>query len=621
MKASSAFLRILAVLAVMGVALLSAIPAHAASSVLNPGFESGTGSNASNWTEGTNHVRTDELSHSGSYSLKSTYTGSSTNTEQGQLYPDGGTNKTIYISYYAYRVDSSGSAWLRLHQYNEANEKYFYTATGTTGQWQRVSGSWFQSDIWPTMLELGTSGSMTAAVYFDDVCVSLTASDCAEATPTPTNTATATSTQTNTPTPTATNTPTETSTPTGTLPATNTPTETFTPTATYTPGPAIIWADGSVTLDEHLEDAIGELLHDTPPGEAESSVYAVTNISGVDTAWNVSVVNLVDVDAPYDEWDLETNAVWSWFVECEGEDPTWSCDYYVPPSGGGSTTLRFPWRNGYSAIYGIYGVHSGARMISGSYGVDFFGNDDFSTTMPPQAVAVADGRIASVCNDGTSIAILVEGGPIPVAYFHLEAGQSFSERQTITQGQVLGQLKHGTFSGSCGWAAQASAQYHLHFVFLPTSPGFLEIGGCVLNLSTQSFVCNGTTYTKLQSIPNGGGTSNPGTPGAPGSGSNPAGGGAHIWDGLVAAFVSLNSDTVAPNLPESTPFFGYALQKVGIVVQVLLNIIMSIYLTGFTGGLLMSAVSGILYLELMWLMAAVFIWAFRIAKRIVSFSR
>jgi hypothetical protein len=89
----------------------------------------------------------------------------------------------------------------------------------------------------------------------------------------------------------------------------------------------------------------------------------------------------------------------------------------------------------------------------------------------------------------------------------------------------------------------------------------------------------------------------------------------------VAAFVSLNSDTVAPNLPEPSPFFGYALQKVGIVVQILLNIIMSIYLTGFTGGLLMSAVSGILYLELMWLMAAVIIWAVRIVKRIVSFSR
>ena len=589
-------MRILTILAVLGLMLIPVRSVQAASSVLNPGFESGTGSNASNWTEGTNHVRTDELAHSGSYSLKSTYTGSSTNTEQGSL-GSWGLNTTFYISYYAYRVDSSGSAWLRLHQYNENVQKYFYTSTSTTGAWQRVSGSFFISDPWNLFVELGTSGSMTAAVYFDDVCVSTSAGDCAEATPTPTSTATATNTPTETSTPTATNTPTDTPTATGTLPATNTPTETFTPTATYTPGPAVEWADGPVTLSESLEDAIGDLLHDTPPGEAESNIYSVTNISGVDTAWNVSVVNLVDVDPPYDEWDLETNAVWSWFVECTGEVPTWSCDYYVPPAGGGSTTLRFPWRTGYSAIYGIYGVHSGARMISGSSGVDFFGNDDFSTSMPPQAVAVADGRIASVCNDGTSIAILVEGGPIPVAYFHLEAGQSFSEGQYVTQGQVLGQLKHGTFAGSCGWAAQTSAQYHLHFVFLPTSPGYLEIGGCVLDLSTQAFVCNGVTYTKLQAIPNGGGTSNPSNPGAPGSGSNPSGGGAHIWDGIVAAIVSLNSDTIAPNLPEQSTFFGYALQKVGIVLQVLANIILSIYVTGLTGSLLFIVIGAVISIE------------------------
>ena len=621
MKASNAFLRILAVLAVLGLLLVPVRQAHAASSVLNPGFESGTGSNASNWTEGTNHVRTDELSHSGSYSLKSTYTGSSTNTEQGSL-GSWGYNVTFYISYYAYRVDSSGSAWLRLHQYNESSQKYFYTSTSTTGAWQRVSGSWFVSDGWNLFVELGTSGSMTGAVYFDDVCVSTSAGDCAEATPTPTSTATVTNTPTETPTPTATNTPTDTPTATGTLPATNTPTETSTPTATYTPGPAVIWADGPVTLSESLEDAIGELLYDTPPGEAESNIYSATNISGVDTSWNVSIVNLVDVEAPYDEWDLETNVVWSWFVECTGTAPDWSCDYYEPPAGGGSSTLRFPWRTGYSAIYGVFGVHSGARMISGSYAVDFFGNDDYLTVMPPQAVAVADGRIASVCNDGTSIAILVEGGPIPVAYFHLETGQSFSEGQTISQGQVLGQLKHGTFTGSnCGWAVQTANQYHLHFVFLPTSPGYLEIGGCVLDLNTQAFVCNGSTYTKLQSIPNGGGTSNPGNPGGPGSGSNPSGGGAHIWDGIVAAFVSLNQDTIATNLPEPSPFFGYALQKVGIVLQVLLNIIMTIYLTGLTGGLLLNFAGAIITLELMYLMAAVVIWAIKIAKRIVSFAR
>ena len=590
---------------VLGMILLPVRPAAAASSVVNPGFESGSGSNASNWTEGTNHVRSDEMAHSGSYSLKSTYTGSSTNTEQGSL-GSWGYNVTFYISYYAYRVDTSGSAWLRLHQYNENNQKYFYTSISTTGAWQRVSGSWFVSDAWNLFVELGTSGSMTAAVYFDDVCVSNSAGDCAEATPTPTNTPTASNT------PTKTNTPTETPTATGTLPATSTPTETM------TPGPAIIWADGPVTLSESLEDAIGDLLQDSPRGEAEGNIYAVTNISGVDTVWNVSIVNLVGVEAPYDEWDIETNSVWSWFVVCTGDDPTWSCDYYEPPPGGGSSSLRFPWRSGYSAQYGVNGVHAGARMIPDSLAVDFVGRDRGSNVMPALVIAAADGVITSVCNDGTSMAIRVDGGPVPLAYFHFEPGQTFSEQQVISQGEVLGQLKYGPFLGVCGNGYQMSDQYHLHFVFLPTSPGYLEIGGCVLDLNTEAFVCNGTTYTTLMMIPNGGGASDPNNPNSPGNGSVPAGGGAHIWDGIVAALVSLNENAIAPNLPKSSPFLSYGLQKVGIVLQVLLNIIMSIYLTGLTGGLLMSVASAVIYLELMWLIAAVAIWVFKIFKRIVS---
>jgi hypothetical protein len=219
-----------------------------------------------------------------------------------------------------------------------------------------------------------------------------------------------------------------------------------------------------------------------------------------------------------------------------------------------------------------------------------------ASVMPPQVVAAADGVITSVCSDGTSMAIRVDGGPVPLAYFHFDVGQSFSEGQTVTQGQVLGQLRDGTFYGSnCGYGIQASDQYHVHFVFTETTPGFLEIGGCVLDMDTQAFVCNGSTYNKLAFIPNGGGTSDPGNP--DNGGTTPTGGGAHVWDGIVAAIVSLNTDTISQYLPAQNPVIAYTLIKVNLVIQALLAITMTIYSYGFSGVLLTIIVVTVITLE------------------------
>jgi hypothetical protein len=245
------------------------------------------------------------------------------------------------------------------------------------------------------------------------------------------------------------------------------------------------------------------------------------------------------------------------------------------------------------------GVHAGAKMIADSYAVDFIGHSTGSSVMPGQVVAAANGVITSVCSDGTSMAIRVNGGPVPLAYFHFAPGQSFTEGQSITQGQVLGELRHGTFTGSnCGYAVQQSESYHLHFVFLPTSPGYLEIGGCILDLSTQAFVCNGTTYTKLSYIPNGGAASNPTNPSDPGSGTNPTGGGVHIWDGIVSAIVELNADTISQYLPQQNPTVGYAAQKVMLIVQALVSIWMVIMSFGWSAFFLPMILLTVVTLEL-----------------------
>jgi hypothetical protein len=150
------------------------------------------------------------------------------------------------------------------------------------------------------------------------------------------------------------------------------------------------------------------------------------------------------------------------------------------------------------------------------------------------------------------MAIRVDGGPVPVAYFHFSSGQTFTEGQTVSRGQRLGALRSGSFSGSCGWGSQSATTYHLHFVFLPTSGSYLEIGGGVWNLSSGNFVCGGTTYQPLSKIPN-----------PCGSGVDDdddeitfTGGGGHIWDGIVAYYVAqaeAMADEMFSSLPEQDP--------------------------------------------------------------------
>src|SRR5947208_2324637 len=76
-------------LAVIEIALTSqhfeVAQAQSGNLVQNPGFEtagSGGAADAANWTEGTNHARASDKFHSGGWSLKSTYTGAGTSTNQ-----------------------------------------------------------------------------------------------------------------------------------------------------------------------------------------------------------------------------------------------------------------------------------------------------------------------------------------------------------------------------------------------------------------------------------------------------------------------------------------------------------------------------------------------------------
>lgn len=596
--------------------VLVIIPVAAANGISNPGFESGTGADADSWVEATDHARSSDQAHEGTYSLKSTNTGTSPVSSTTDIWV---TNNTWYVSGWIYRENGTGTASIKFG--NIYNYCTWNSSTGITDAWQYISGSCsVPGNYWGKMFLI--TDDLTDAVYFDEVCASTTSADCfssATATPTytitntPTETLTPTLTSTITETPTITDTPTISLTPTLTETLVYTYTPSVTPTITNTPDPSgIIWADGPVTLSDALLDAIATLLLSDPPEDEETNIYAATNVSGIDTAWNVSIVNLVDVAPPYDEWDAETNVVWAWFVECTGTEPTWTCVYYELPVLGGDTEFRFPWRTGYKMQYGVLGVHSGAAMIPGSSAVDFVSGDSMGADAAPATViAAADGVITSVCSDGTSMAIRVDGGAVPIAYFHLESGQSFSEGQTITKGQVIGVLKRGTFSGTnCGWASQQPDQFHLHFVFTATTPGYLEIGGCVLNMSSENFVCDGDTYPVLAWLPNGG---NSGTGDTPDPGTVPSAvGGVHIWDGIVDFLVQANQDVLGDVLPEQDPLVHYMLSKAQLIIQALLSFFAAIMVIGMSAQFFFIVVSAIIAGEIILVVTRLVFWLGRL---------
>lgn len=384
----------------------------------------------------------------------------------------------------------------------------------------------------------------------------------ATSTPTETNTPTYTSTPTDTPTPTETQTPTTTATPTTTptptetVPATatasSTTTITATPTATWVAGAYIIWATGTIEIDGDMKDKIEDLLLATPPSGTSGPIYAVTDATSTDGDWMISLVNLVDVDPPYEEWNYEINAYWADSVVCSGVDPDWTCVYFIPEESGGSGYLRFPWQAGSKARYGSAGVHSGISYMPGSSGVDFFGGDN-QNLMPPFVYASEDGTITFVCKDANNIGIKVEGSQT-LYYLHFDISNNFYVGEVVKAGERLGNLKYGTFtSQGCGYATQASTNYHIHFAFLPTG-GYFQIGGCSLNISTQKWVC-GTSEVNLNGLLSNGGDNPVGNqPGNPSSGTytGVALGGEHIWDGVVSGLIGFVQSFAASILPDHT---------------------------------------------------------------------
>lgn len=338
--------------------------------------------------------------------------------------------------------------------------------------------------------------------------------------------------------------------PTPTPTATSTPTQTPTPTATAGAG-AILWASPVVVIDGDIRDAIEVLLEADPP-TAETYVYAVTDSLDIsESEWLVSLVAL-DIEGDLDDWNLFIDGIWlgSAVVTYSG---SYLAEYYEPDyTGGGSSTVYFPWNPGKKAQYGPLGVHTSW----GLYSVDFFGGYNWGGDVYSEAYASTDGDITWFCDDGVQVTIRVHGPAGDMIYAHLQRGNAnLYNGGKVYQRRILGGIVAGPIEASeCGYASQPNDQYHLHWGFEPNAGegAAMMVEGCFLTLSTEQWQCGASQIIGIGGWLVSGGTDiPPDDPDDPGDPGGPVMGGGHVWDGPVSAIVEIFRATIVAFLPNT----------------------------------------------------------------------
>jgi hypothetical protein len=147
----------------------------------------------------------------------------------------------------------------------------------------------------------------------------------------------------------------------------------------------------------------------------------------------------------------------------------------------------FPWQAVSFMLYGALGVHdNGFNSIeSGMVAVDMLSDgDEAAGHAPNRLLAAAAGTITYKCYDGTSTAVHVVGTASDFFYSHLSNNANLSVGNAFQQGQELGQMVPGTFSGNCGWTSQADNWFHVHWGF-PNAD--LQVENWTLSLATGNW--------------------------------------------------------------------------------------------------------------------------------------
>ena len=277
-----------------------------------------------------------------------------------------------------------------------------------------------------------------------------------------------------------------------------------------------------------------------------------------------TVVSLLGVDLPSPDadWNLsEDTALWMGTVKVlnDGSVLPLSFAQHAPKvarvlqAAGGGSYVAFPWQSGTSVIYGPRGVHgNGDYGTSGLLAVDFVSGTDLGQSMASDGVYASDaGTIDYVCADATSTAVRTHNTSTGdyFVYAHLQDNASLDYDVSFSKGQLIGNLVHGSFDDTCGWAQQNANQWHVHWMFQPASGSF-RAEDCRLTVSTEKWDCSGTQVGTGQAIYGGGGAGAASASGLGTASGSVADNQASFWDYFLGGIIRIMDALFFKQLPE-----------------------------------------------------------------------
>jgi hypothetical protein len=159
----------------------------------------------------------------------------------------------------------------------------------------------------------------------------------------------------------------------------------------------------------------------------------------------------------------------------------------IPMNSVQALDYKFPWGKGHT-----WNWNQGWHVNAYNKAIDI-GTSDANKFV----LSSADGQVIGICDvSGTSVNVTIQHSDgIVLGYMHIEYGkleQNIYVNAVVKQGQVLGQLKAGTWGGdSCGYAEQSPNFGHIHWTF-PNGNGIVFEGWELKDYPTNQFI-NGST--------------------------------------------------------------------------------------------------------------------------------
>lgn len=353
----------------------------------------------------------------------------------------------------------------------------------------------------------------------------------------------------------------------------------------------------TIPVGEDTQQAIKSLLETKAP-ERGVFVYQITDISCKAAYCYASVAGYpLGTEAP----NLDI-AIWLGRVTLAQDGPGEVEDFTVPMNEGGGTYIvsqpgdyggsgyQLPFANGTTAMYGVLGVHNCGFALNGWKAVDLFPSTDM-------VYASIGGEVTYVCRDGTQMALRIGDS----LYTHLEDNGTEQGRY-YNQGQAISSLVPGSYTASCGYAAQAAGAAHVHFCF--PDYGTFQADGYTLDTTTGLWTKGSDTVdvegTLTADWANA--TVDPGQP------PNPTGGG-NFWDMMTGAMLQVVYK-VLPVIPDHKAM--QLAERVLTVAATTLEVIYWIILTNFDMTVPIWVFSIWIVLELARLIYIVFVWIAKI---------